>query len=80
MRDSLKPDPHSLINVQEVTVPGSESIDPDVNPAPQIEPDPVLAGDVSLNGAELEFERIQPLALFWSLEQYLYEHAICRAP
>lgn len=45
MRDSLKPDPHSLINVREVTVPGSASIDPDVDPAPPIEPFTVYEDD-----------------------------------
>ncbi|SEI94343.1 Ribonuclease BN, tRNA processing enzyme [Arthrobacter sp. yr096] len=38
MRDSLKPDPHTLINVSEVVVPPGLVVNPDVDPAPPMEP------------------------------------------
>ena len=38
MRDSLKPDPHTLIHVDEITLPSGLVVDPDVDPAPPMEP------------------------------------------
>lgn len=45
MRDSLKPDPHTLIHVNEITLPSGLLVDPDVDPAPPMEPFVVFEDD-----------------------------------
>lgn len=38
MRDSLKPDPHTLIQVNEIMLPPGLVLDPDIDPAPPMDP------------------------------------------